>query len=58
MDMYANLEYKCHQDMATNVRLWVDANPKKMFFFQQKVIASTSTRLKFSIKFKLLPKES
>jgi hypothetical protein len=53
MDMYASLEYKHHQNMATNIRLWADANPNKVFFFQQEAIASTSTRLKFSIKIQI-----
>jgi hypothetical protein len=50
MDMYVNLEYKHHQDVATSVRLWADVNPNKVFFFQQKTIASTTTMLSIKIQ--------
>jgi len=50
MDMHASLEYKCNWVVAINVRLWVDANPGKVFIFQQEIIASTLIGLKFPIK--------
>jgi glucuronate isomerase len=31
-----------HQNVATNIRLWVDMKLDKIFFFQQEPIASTS----------------
>jgi hypothetical protein len=34
MDSYVSLEYKCHMDVATSIKLWVDANPKSIFSFQ------------------------
>jgi hypothetical protein len=34
MDSYANLEYKHHMDVATSIKLWVDANPKSIFSCQ------------------------
>ncbi len=50
MDTYVSLEYKCHRDMATNVKLWIDANPNKVFFFQQEVNAPMSIGLNFFIE--------
>jgi hypothetical protein len=38
MDNYVRLEYKRHYDVVTNVRLWADANPNKVFFFQYEAI--------------------
>jgi len=48
-DTYVSLEYKCHWDVTTSIRLWADANLNKMLFFQQEAIALTSIWLKFSI---------
>ncbi len=50
MDTYVSLGYKCHRDLATSIKLWGDANLDKVFWFQQEIIASTSTKLKFSIE--------
>jgi hypothetical protein len=36
MDTYVSLEYKCDWDVATSVKLWANANPDKMFFFNKK----------------------
>jgi hypothetical protein len=50
MDTYASLEHKCNWDVATGVKLWANANPDNVFFFQQKIIAMMSARLKFFIE--------
>ncbi len=50
MHMHVSLEYKCNWVMTISVRLWVDANPDKVFIFQQEIIASTLIGLKFPIK--------
>jgi hypothetical protein len=40
--------------MATIVKLWGDANPNKMLFFQQEINASRSTVTKFSIRIQIV----
>jgi hypothetical protein len=42
MDLYVSLEYKHHRDIATRVKLWVYANPKIIFSFQQEPLNSKS----------------
>jgi len=47
MDLYASLEYKCHRDVATSIKLWVNANPKNAFFFQHELSSLEVFGLKF-----------
>jgi len=47
MDLYVSLEYKHHRDIATRVKLWVDANPKNIFLFQQEPVNSEPFGFKF-----------
>jgi hypothetical protein len=53
MDSYVSLEYEHHRDIATNVKLWVDANPKRKIILV-KPFGLESSNLKFTINIQTL----